>query len=123
MIKWLFPRPGDSFLGWVGRVALICCSILGVGWIIVFIEEKTKPEDPPPYEWKGLDPSRPVSDISHRDYINGIVYYREFGTYKGETKTVKWEAESKYTDIDIEELFLDYDFANDYEILYEKYRD
>jgi hypothetical protein len=60
------------------------------------------------YEWIGLDPNRPVSDISHRDYTNGIVYYREYGPYKGETKTVKWEFESKYTDIDIEELFPDF---------------
>jgi len=124
MIKWIFPRPGDTFLGWLGRLALICCAILGIGWILVYFQEKERQlDDTPPYEWIGLDPSRPVSDISHRDYVNGIVYYREPGPYIEKTNYRRWENECKYTEEDLENIFLDYDLANDYEMLYEKFRD
>ena len=127
MIKWLFPRPGDSFLGWIGRIVLIFGSIFSVGALAVFIEEKFKPETSPPYEWIGLDPSRPASDISHRDYINGIVYYREYndpGPYvkKYNDNTTELIG-GKYTAEDIEDIFIENDLANDYEYLYEMFRD
>jgi hypothetical protein len=80
-------------------------------------------DDPPQKEWTGYDHTRPVSDISYRDYKTKTVYYRESGAYKGEINTEKWNTERKYSEEFLEEIFLDNDLANDYEDLYEKYRD
>jgi hypothetical protein len=123
MIKWIFPRPGDTFFGWIGRLILIICLVISPFALKVYVEEKYQPVEPPPYEWIGLDPSRPVSDISHRDYVNGIVYYRERGPYTEKTNTKRWESECKYTEEQIEDIFIDNDLINDYEYLYEMYRD
>jgi hypothetical protein len=123
MIKWIFPQPGDSFLGWIGRLFLIMMGIIGFAFFLAYLDERNQPVDQPQQEWKGYDHTRPVSDISHRDYSTKTVYYREPGPYKGTINTEKWKTEGKYSDEFIEEIFLDNDLANDYEDLYEKYRD
>jgi hypothetical protein len=80
-------------------------------------------EDPPQKEWTGYDPTRPVSDISYRDYKTKTVYYPPKGNYSGPPLFQENNSPSKYTDEYLEEIFLDNDLANDYEDLYEKYRD
>jgi len=123
MIKWIFPQPGDSFLGWIGRLFLIFMGFIGFAFFLAYLDERNQPVDPPQQEWKGYDHTRPVSDISYRDYSTKTVYYREQVPYKGKINTEKWKTGGKYSNEFIEEIFLDNDLANDYEDLYEKYRD
>jgi len=122
MIKWIFPQPGDSFLGWIGRLFLIFCGLIAFLWVFGTLSDKWKTEDPPEPDWKGYDYSRPVSDISYRDYETKTVYYRPLGPYTGKLPKPE-KSTGKYSDEYLEEIFLDNDLANDYEDLYEKYRD
>jgi hypothetical protein len=122
MIKWIFPQPGDSFLGWIGRLFLIFMGLIGGLIFIGHIAEKNKPIDPPEPGWKGYDYSRPVSDIVYRDYETRTVYYSK-GPYTGPTLNKSNNSSSKYSEEYLEDIFLDNDMANDYDDLYEKYRD
>ncbi|MDR2972235.1 MAG: hypothetical protein LBU83_09955 [Bacteroidales bacterium] len=128
MIKWIFPRPGDSFVGWIGRVTLICTItfiILGTFGLIMnkYYQDDTIVTD---YEWIGLDPNRPVSDISHRDWKTGQVYYREYGPFENRIQNPSnsnLDIRVNGRQVSIEDLFIDYQLENDYEYLYEMFRD
>jgi len=37
MIKWIFPQPGDSFLGWIGRSFLIFMGFIGFAFFLTMI--------------------------------------------------------------------------------------
>jgi hypothetical protein len=128
MIKWLFPRPGDSFLGWIGRLALICTItfivLVTFGLMMnKYSQDATTETD---YEWIGLDPNRPVSDISHRDWNTGQVYYREYGPYETKIQNpfdYSLDLRLNGIEISIEDLFMEYQLEYEYEILYEMFRD
>ena len=132
----IFPRPGDSFGGWILRCTIIftlffvVLSLLG-DWAN---NPERKTPAPPRKEWTGYDPTRPASDISHRDYTNKVFYYRPKEDYvpsEAQQKQKEKEAAEKkkrqnYRDPTDEEI-LEYIRNNegdfDIEEIYDKYRD
>ena len=102
-------------------------------WLIGFLStpQKHKTEDRA-IIWKGYDPSRPVSDISHLDYENMTVTYRTYPDpgqppqsyprkrHKGVTITTG-EGKRINTHLSYEELFEQLEL--EYEDLYEYYMD
>jgi len=128
MLKWIFPQPNDSFIGWLGRLFLICTiTFIALGslglWLNNYFLDDTVETD---YEWIGLDPSRPVSDISHRNWKTGEVFYRDLGPCEIKTKPAQHTTPIITVDgkiVSIEELFMDYQLEYDYEYLYEMFRD
>lgn len=118
------PGEDETFVGWILRLVSYIVVI-----VFVFVLGPCKEDEPEPERkqcgspWKNLDPSRPLSDIIHLDYSTGIVTYCDTGKYipKGEKRKIT--PSPTYGGKTLEEIFLDNDLANDYDDLYEMYRD
>ena len=131
----IFPRPNESFGFYIFRTILL---VVAIGALLIFLgnySDKIKVDtDPPQKEWTGYDPTRPVSDISHRDYTNKVIYYRPKGDYvptetekqkqkKKSTERAKKQTYRDPTDEEILEYIRNNEGDFDIEEIYDKYRD
>jgi hypothetical protein len=118
----LFPKPDDSFLGWLFRLFAIIAGVLLFLYVFEIIddrrEEKRKaaqwerlyPDGKP--DWTKKNPMFPPRNTPRDKDANDVQDIQIHPDI--------WVDGKKVT---IEELFRDYDLANDYEDLYEKFRD
>lgn len=120
----LTPGKNETFVGWILRLTLYFVIFVAACILGTYLEDKHKPE-PKPYgsHRKNPEPSRPASDVLHDDYSTMTVTYRDTGRHVPKGKKREKTSSATYGGKTVEEIFLDNDLANDYEELYEMYRD